>query len=98
MEPTNQQTMAEVIRLQAQITSLRDDLPKSLASAVAEGVREVITDDEMMHRFSRSLYEELASHAVNNTSQWIGKRILTAAVVALTTAGIIWLVKTGALK
>ncbi len=98
MEPTNAQTMAEVMRLQAQITSLRDELPRALAGAVAEGVREGITDDEMMHRFSRALYDELASHAVNNTSQWIGKRILTAAVVALTTAGIIWLVKSGALK
>ena len=98
MEPTNAQTMQEVLRLQAQVESLKDNLPKALSSAVADGIREVVTDDELMQKFSRALYDELASHTVNGTSQWIGKRILTAAVVALTTAGIIWLVKTGALK
>ena len=91
MEPTTSQ-------IQAEVRELREELPQTLARAVAEGIRDVVDDKDLMQKFSRALYDELAGHTVNGASQWVGKRILTAFVVALTTAGIIWLVKTGALK
>lgn len=90
--------MQEVMRLQAQVNSLQAELPKALSSAVATGIREVVTDQALMQQFSKTLYDELAGHTVNGTSQWIGKRILTALVVAVVTAGIVWLVKSGAIK
>ncbi len=85
---------AELAALRAKV----DALPQHLSAAVADGIRSVIADEALMKQFSKSLYDELANHTINNTSQWIGRRILTAMVVAITTAGIIWLVKTGALK
>lgn len=84
----------EITRLREKI----DAMPTQLSAAVADGIRSVIADEALMKQFSKSLYDELANHTINNTSQWIGRRILTAMVVAITTAGIIWLVKTGALK
>ena len=68
------------------------------AQAFEEALRRVLSDEELVKRFWQRGYEEFISDAGNNASQWIGKRILTAAVIAITVAGIGWLVKTGALK
>jgi hypothetical protein len=69
-----------------------------IARAVETALRRVLTDEQLTQRFWERGFKELAAHADNHASQWIGKRILTAMVVAVTTAGIVWLVKTGAIK
>lgn len=71
-----------------------DDMPAAFEAAI----RRVLADEEIAKAFWRRGYAELSSHAGNGASQWIGKRILTAIIVAVTTAGIVWLVKTGQLK
>ncbi len=75
-----------------------DSEDERLAKAVEVALRRVLSDEEVTQRFWKRGFDELASHANNHTSQWIGKRILTAFIVAVTTAGIVWLVKTGAIK
>jgi hypothetical protein len=71
-----------------------DDMPAAFEAAF----RRVLSDDEVLKKFWMRGYTELSSHASNGASQWVGKRILTAIIVALTTAGIVWLAKTGQLK
>lgn len=74
------------------------DLQDILRDAVASGIREVLTDEELTKKFWEQGYAQLQEHAVRNGSQWVGKRLLTALVTAIVTAGLIWLVRTGAIK
>lgn len=75
-----------------------EQLVDTIATSVERAMRRVIADPELTRKFWEQGYQELASHASNGASQWIGRRILTAIVVAVVTAGIVWLVKTGQLK
>jgi hypothetical protein len=68
------------------------------ADAFEHAIRRVLADDEVVRKFWQRGYLELTTHAESNASRWLGRRILTAAVIAITTAGLVWLVKTGALK
>ena len=61
-------------------------------------LRRVLSDDEVVRKFWHRGYVELTSHAGNGASQWVGRRLLTTAVVAIVTAGMVWLVKSGAIK
>ena len=72
--------------------------PDTTAQAFEAALRRVIADDEVVVSFWKRGYQELAEHTTNGASQWIGRRILTAIVVAGVTAGLVWLIKTGALK
>ncbi len=69
-----------------------------IARAVELAMRRVLTDEELTKRFWERGFRELSEHAGNHSSQWVGKRLLTTMVVAMTTAGIVWLVKSGAIK
>ena len=77
---------------------LSERLPAMLKEAVASAIRETLADQELTRRFWAEGYNQLQAHAVNNGSQWVGKRLLTAVVTAIVTAGVIWLVKSGAIK
>ena len=75
---------------------MEDD--ERIAKAVETALRRVLSDEEVTRKFWERGFKELSTHANNNATQWIGRRILTTLVVAVTTAGIVWLVKTGAIK
>lgn len=82
--------VSQVAALEARI----DDMPAAFEAAF----RRVLADDALVKSFWQRGYKELTDHAGNGASQWVGKRILTALIVAVVTAGVVWLVKTGALK
>lgn len=77
---------------------LSDKLPGMLHAAVASAIRETLADEDLTKRFWEQGYNQLQEHAVNNGSQWIGKRLMTVIVTAIVTTGLVWLVRTGALK
>jgi hypothetical protein len=88
-------------RVQERMAQLLDNntmLPEMIAGSVERAIRRVLTDPDMSRQFWKAGYEELSKHAVDGASQALGRRLLTAVVIAVTTAGIIWLAKTGALK
>jgi len=58
----------------------------------------VLSNEELTKKFWARGYAELITHAEGNASKWIGRRILTAMIIAITTAGLVWLVKTGSIK
>ncbi len=71
---------------------------EQIAAGVAAGIRQLLEDDDLVKKFWERGYTQLTQHGTNAASQWVGKRLLTALVVAITVAGITWLVKTGALR
>ena len=62
------------------------------------GLKQMALDETFVSNFWHKGFEELSKHGSNGASQWLGKRLLTILITAITTAGIVWLVKTGALK
>lgn len=75
-----------------------ESIRSQVAQGVTEGVRALLEDEETMKQFWRSGYEELITHGGNGASQWLGKRILTWLIGSITLAGLVWLVKSGAVK
>ena len=61
-------------------------------------LRRILQDEELVKGFWHRGYQELTEHAGAGASQWVGRRILTAIVVAAVTAGVAYLVRTGSLK
>ena len=84
----------ELRRIDSQMETMAGQMTVGFESAL----RKVLSDPQVTTEFWRRGYEELTNHASNNASQWVGKRILVALVVALTGAAIVWLVKNGAIK
>lgn len=73
-------------------------LEQHIAKAIGTALRETAKDAEFSQAFWRRGFEELTKHSSNGASQWVGKRLLTIAITAVTSAGIIWLVKSGGIK
>lgn len=80
------------------LTAIQADMTQHIARGVVIGMKELINDKEVMKEFSKVLYDELTGHTINNTSQWIGKRLLTMIVSGVTIAGLVWLIKTGRIQ
>ena len=72
----------------------KEDLDE-MRVAVREGIASAIKDDELVKRFWHTGFDHLSGHAGRAGTQWVGQRIATAFVVAVVSAGIAWLVKTG---
>jgi hypothetical protein len=88
-------------QVEREIGALRDaqaTLRTDIATGVADGIKAILADDATVQKFWRRGYDELADHAGNGASQWLGKRILTSFVLAVVVAGLTWLLKSGALK
>ena len=75
-----------------------DEVQQAVADGVVEGARRLAGDPQFAEVFWRTGFEHLARHSGNHASQWIGKRLLTSLIVAITTAGLIWLAKSGGIK
>lgn len=73
-------------------------LQMAITAGVVAGIKQITQDETFVASFWRHGFEELSKHSSNGASQWIGKRLLTIFITAVTTAGIVWLVKTGAIK
>ena len=74
------------------------DLQSAVTAGVVEGIKALATDEDFIERFWKTGYSHLTIHVGNGTSQWLGKRILTMFILSAVTAGIVWLVKSGAIK
>ena len=73
-------------------------LQAAITAGVVAGIKQITEDERFVKSFWKQGFEELAAHSGNGASQWIGKRLLTIFITAVTTAGIVWLVKTGVIK
>ncbi len=71
------------------------EMRSQVALGVQDGLKALAADPAFGEAFWRRGFEQLSTHATAASSQWIGKRILTAFVIAAVSAGIAWLVRTG---
>ena len=74
------------------------ELQAAVAAGIVTGLKQLTQDEAFVASFWRHGFEELSKHSSNGASQWLGKRLLTILITAVTTAGIVWLVKTGAIR
>lgn len=76
-----------------------DKLPSVIedrvAAGIAAGIREIANDDETMRIIAAKLSSSILVTGGQRASEWIGNRILTAAMLAITGFGVAWLVKNG---
>lgn len=75
-----------------------DDIRTQVAAGVVDGMALVMSDDQLVKAFWRKGYEEMTYHGSAGASQWFIKRAFTAVVLAVVTAGMLYLLKNGALK
>lgn len=80
------------------MTERRASIREEVAHGVIDGLRAFAADEEATRKFWKRGFDELAAHSSNGASQWIGKRILTWLITAVVGAGIVYLVRTGAIK
>ncbi len=77
------------------VTSLRTGIEAHVSAGVSQGIRSIVADEAFMKELSEKMSYRFLAFGGNQASQWVGKRILTAAVVAVTGFGVAWLVKNG---
>lgn len=74
------------------------EITAAVAAGVKLGFTQAMDDPDVVEKFWQGGYEQLTGHASKASSQWVGKRILTAAVTALLVWGLTYLVKNGVIK
>lgn len=75
-----------------------DEISAAVAAGVKAGFTAAMDDPEVVEKFWRGGYEQLTAHASAASSQWVGRRILAAAVTAVFVWAVTWLVRNGSLK
>lgn len=84
-----------VDNLAGEVRLLREGVQGAVSAGVQDGIRALATNSEFGEAFWRKGFESMSKHATQAGSQWIGSRILTAMVLAVVSAGVAWLVKSG---
>lgn len=77
---------------------MNDTTTDQIEAAIERAFRRVLSDPELRKQFWEAGYRELAAHASDGASQWVGRRLLVAVVWAGIGAGLTYLVKSGAIK
>lgn len=87
--------MDRVTDLAGRVEQVHRNMPEAVADGVQRGIKALAADPEFGEAFWRKGFERMAEHATRAGSQWIGSRILTALVLAVMSACVAWLVKSG---
>ena len=74
------------------------EIRKQVAQGVYDGVQKLMEDPQVMQQFWGRGYNAFVQRAGDDSSQWIGKRILTLFLGAVLVASVVWMVKSGVLK
>ena len=75
-----------------------DDIRQQVALGFVDGFTLVTSDPKLMARYWRGGWEQFVLHTADASHMWIGKRLFAWAVIAITSAGVLWLIKNGMLK
>ena len=71
--------------------ALRNDV----ALGVVQGFELLVSDPKIMDNFWARGYESLAERSQRDAHSWIGKRLLTFCVIAITGFCLVWLLRSG---
>lgn len=70
-------------------------LQDAVRLGVHNGLRSAAADEKLMNQYWRGGFDELKKHAATDTSQWVGRRVLTWLLVGLATLAATLLIKYG---
>jgi hypothetical protein len=73
-------------------------LAAAVSAGVVAGLNKAFQDKELMVKFWNEGFEHLSNSAGKGASQWVGKRILIAAIAAVFIWVMGWLFRNGAFK
>ena len=80
------------------LEQIRQAVKEGAADGVRAGMAATLSDSDALDRFSHGLFDRLAKRGGEQASQWVGKRLLTAALVAMLGFTVAWLAKLGVFK
>lgn len=75
-----------------------DTLPDRIAEGVAEGIKMLLKDEELMHGLWERAYDEMSERANVKIKLWIGGRVLFIFIGAAFSLMMGWLYARGAFK
>lgn len=87
--------LERIDRVADDVVTMKSTMQNAVSAGVQDGIKALAADAEFGERFWRKGFESMSRHAADSGSKWVGSRILTAAVIAVVSAGITWLVKNG---
>lgn len=88
----------KVVSLETAMAALPERIHDANRRAFREAITDILQDKDLTAGFWRAGYDQLQQRAVAESTQWVGKRLLTALITAAVVAGFVWLVRTGAIK
>jgi hypothetical protein len=91
----HEQVERDIGNILIHVTDLRGDIEHHVSAGVSQGIRSIVADEVFMKDLSEKMSYRFLAFGGEQASQWLGKRILMAAVIAVTSAGLIWLAKNG---
>ena len=81
------------------LTEIQDNrIEEQVAAGVRRGLREALSDQELMSHVWGVGYQKLAEHASDNAARWIGRRILVSLATVAFVVSLTYLVKSGTLR
>ena len=75
-----------------------DDIRQQVALGFVDGFTLVTGDAKLMAQYWHGGWQQFMMHTSDASHMWIGKRLFAAAVIAIVSAGMLWLLRNGALK
>lgn len=74
------------------------NIEHAIAAGFETGMRKILADEQLVEVFWRKGFDRITHHGSLEASRWVGKRFLTAIVLALFGVSVAWLVKLGVFK
>lgn len=71
---------------------------EQVQSAMAAAIREVLADEKVTEKFWEKGYKQMEAYFFDNSSKWIGKRVLASIATALLGFGLYLLGKSSGIK
>ena len=81
-------TGKQLAELGLMYSELHAQLDKRIAGAVEQAMRNVLADEEVRKAFWKGGYDELSKHTRETTTQWVGRRMVSAFSAALLAAAL----------
>ena len=81
-------TAKQLAELGLMYSELHAQLDKRIAGAVEQAMRNVLADEEVRKAFWKGGYDELSKHTRETTTQWVGRRMVSALSAAFLAAAL----------
>lgn len=95
----NSESLQQTLEAYAESSKkLHNNIAADVQNGVVLGIKQLASDKEFLDTFWQSGFIRLSKHTQDGASQWFGKRIFTWLIGVIVSAGVVYLIKSGALK